>query len=66
MLIVRPAEAADLDDLVALADQLDSVNLPADRDFISERIELLWHCHVQLKIMGINAILVFDLLTDDR
>jgi arginine N-succinyltransferase len=40
VLIVRPVEVADLDDLVALADQLDSVNLPADRDFISERIEL--------------------------
>ncbi len=40
MLILRPVKAADLDDLVALAGQLDSVNLPSDRDFIAERIEL--------------------------
>ncbi len=40
MLILRPVKAVDLDDLVALAGQLDSVNLPSDRDFIAERIEL--------------------------
>ena len=38
MLILRPAEPGDLDALVSLADRLDSVNLPADRDFLAERI----------------------------
>ena len=38
MLILRPVEASDLGALVSLADQLDSMNLPADRDFLAERI----------------------------
>ena len=38
MLILRPIEPADLDDLVALAARLDSVNLPSDRDFLEARI----------------------------
>jgi arginine N-succinyltransferase len=38
VLILRPVAAADLDALVALADQLDSMNLPSDRAFLSERI----------------------------
>lgn len=40
MLILRPIERGDLDDLAALADQLDSMNLPSDREFLRERIEL--------------------------
>ena len=40
MLIFRPVAAADLDHLVALASQLDSVNLPSDRDYLAERIDL--------------------------
>lgn len=39
MLICRPAAAPDLADLVALARQLDSLNLPADPDFLADRIE---------------------------
>ena len=39
MLILRPSERDDLDDLTALADQLDSMNLPNDREFLAERIE---------------------------
>ena len=39
MLIIRPIETDDLDDLTALADQLDSVNLPHDREFLAARIE---------------------------
>ena len=38
MLILRPIEPGDLDDLVALAKMLDSVNLPSDRAFLEERI----------------------------
>ncbi len=38
MLILRPVVAEDLEDLVALASQLDSMNLPRDRDFLSARI----------------------------
>jgi len=38
VLILRPVEASDLGALVSLADQLDSMNLPADRDFLAERI----------------------------
>ncbi len=40
MLILRPVGGADLDDLVSLAGQLDSVNLPSDRDFLADRIAL--------------------------
>jgi arginine N-succinyltransferase len=39
VLILRPIELRDLDDLVALAGQLDSMNLPSDRDFLETRIE---------------------------
>jgi len=39
VLILRPVAAADLDGLVALAAQLDSMNLPSDRDFLAGRIE---------------------------
>jgi arginine N-succinyltransferase len=40
VLILRPIEMRDLDDLVVLASQLDSMNLPSDRDFLRERIEI--------------------------
>jgi arginine N-succinyltransferase len=40
VLIVRPAQPGDLSDLVALAAQLDSVNLPSDPDFLADRVEL--------------------------
>ncbi|MAE94185.1 MAG: arginine N-succinyltransferase [Deltaproteobacteria bacterium] len=40
MLILRPVEAADLPDLVELAGQLDSMNLPRDPDFLEARISL--------------------------
>ena len=40
MLIVRPVATGDLDDLVALAGQLDSMNLPQDREFLAERIRV--------------------------
>lgn len=40
MLILRPIAAGDLDDLVALADRLDSVNLPNEREFLETRIGL--------------------------
>ena len=39
MLILRPIERADLDALIALAGKLDSMNLPADREFLEARIE---------------------------
>lgn len=39
MLILRPIERRDLDDLVGLAEQLDSMNLPSDRGFLEARIE---------------------------
>jgi len=39
LLIIRPIAREDLDDLVALAAMLDSMNLPSDRQFLSERIE---------------------------
>jgi arginine N-succinyltransferase len=39
VLILRPVEVGDLDDLVTLAEQLDSMNLPSDRQFLAERIE---------------------------
>lgn len=40
MLILRPIEESDLDALVDLALQLDSMNLPADRNFLRERIRV--------------------------
>lgn len=39
MLIVRPVAKDDLDALVGLARQLDSMNLPDDRDFLEQRVE---------------------------
>jgi arginine N-succinyltransferase len=39
VLILRPIEMRDLDDLVVLAEQLDSMNLPSDRAFLEARIE---------------------------
>jgi arginine N-succinyltransferase len=38
VLILRPVETGDLDALLALAAQLDSMNLPSDRAFLEERI----------------------------
>ncbi|MEN8160696.1 MAG: arginine N-succinyltransferase, partial [Myxococcota bacterium] len=38
MLTLRPVAPHDLEALLALAAQLDSVNLPADREFLTERI----------------------------
>lgn len=40
MLILRPVRGGDLDDLLELAGQLDSVNLPQDREFLTERVAL--------------------------
>jgi len=40
VLILRPIETRDLDALVDLALQLDSMNLPADREFLAARIDL--------------------------
>ena len=39
MLILRPVGEGDLDALVNLAKQLDSMNLPSDRDFLAQRID---------------------------
>lgn len=39
MLILRPVAEPDLEALLALATQLDSMNLPADRDFLATRLE---------------------------
>ncbi len=38
--MLRPVEERDLDALVELARQLDSMNLPSDRDFLASRIEI--------------------------
>ena len=40
MLMLRPVGERDLDALVGLARQLDSMNLPSDRDFLAARIEV--------------------------
>jgi len=40
VLILRPVAKADLDALVALAEQIDSMNLPSDLDFLASRIEV--------------------------
>jgi arginine N-succinyltransferase len=40
VLIVRPIGPGDLDALVDLAHQLDSMNLPAEREFLDKRIQL--------------------------
>ena len=38
MLTLRPIDSGDLEALVDLAQQLDSINLPAERGFLEERI----------------------------
>ena len=40
MLILRPVDTGDLDGLLSLATRLDSLNLPADRDFLEARIRI--------------------------
>jgi arginine N-succinyltransferase len=40
VLILRPVREGDLGALITLAERLDSMNLPADPDFLRERIEL--------------------------
>lgn len=40
MLILRPIATGDLDRLFGLAELLDSMNLPRDRDFLAARVEL--------------------------
>jgi arginine N-succinyltransferase len=40
VLILRPIELSDLDDLMCLAGQLDSMNLPSDRGFLETRIRV--------------------------
>ena len=52
MLILRPIAAEDLEALVALARQLDSLNLPSDREFLRRRIDV--------------SLLSFDQKLDDR
>ncbi len=39
MLILRPVAENDLDAIVALAGQLDSMNLPSDREFLAQRVQ---------------------------
>ncbi len=39
MLILRPVAESDLDAIVALAAQLDSMNLPSDREFLTQRVQ---------------------------
>jgi arginine N-succinyltransferase len=39
VLILRPVAESDLDAIVALAQQLDSMNLPSDRDFLAQRVQ---------------------------
>jgi len=38
MLLLRPIETRDLEELAGLAEQLDSMNLPSNREFLRERI----------------------------
>ena len=39
MLLLRPSARCDLGDLLALAELLDSMNLPSDRDVLEQRVE---------------------------
>jgi arginine N-succinyltransferase len=39
VLILRPVAQSDLDAIVALAAQLDSMNLPSDREFLAQRVQ---------------------------
>jgi len=39
VLILRPVAESDLDAIVALAEQLDSMNLPSDREFLAQRVQ---------------------------
>ena len=64
MLILRPIERGDLDDLAALADQLDSMNLPSDREFLRERIEMSCRTFAGKLAEGEHGLYVFVL--EDR
>ena len=65
MLYLRPIERGDLDDLVALARQLDSVNLPSDRAFLHERIERSLRSFSEQLGDGETGVYVFVLVDDE-
>ena len=55
MLILRPIEPTDLDDLARLADLLDSMNLPSDRAFLTARIERSQATFARVSALGDDA-----------
>ena len=66
MLILRPIDPGDLDDLVALAEQLDSMNLPSDRGFLAARIEHSQRSFAREVEGGETGIYVFVLEDRDK
>ncbi|MCU0670012.1 MAG: arginine N-succinyltransferase [Myxococcota bacterium] len=61
MLILRPVAERDLDDLVGLAAQLDSMNLPSDRHFLAQRIHDSVRCFAGQTSRRGEAVYVFVL-----
>jgi arginine N-succinyltransferase len=59
VLILRPIRAEDLDDLLVLAGQLDSMNLPRDREFLQRRIALSERSFGERLESGESGIYVF-------
>ncbi|MBW2391213.1 MAG: arginine N-succinyltransferase [Deltaproteobacteria bacterium] len=59
MLILRPIRAEDLDDLLVLAGQLDSMNLPCDQEFLQRRIALSERSFGESLESGESGIYVF-------
>ena len=62
MLILRPIETLDLDDLFVLAEQLDSMNLPRDHEFLKERIALSLRSFSRQNDADESPIFVFALI----
>ena len=63
--MLRPVGERDLDALVELARQLDSMNLPSDRDFLASRIEISERSFAGLLDDWREAIYVFALEDTD-
>jgi arginine N-succinyltransferase len=61
VLILRPIADGDLEALVDLARQLDSMNLPSDRHFLAERIALSQRSFARELADGREAVFVFAL-----
>ena len=66
MLILRPVAPEDLGDLIALANRLDSVNLPDDREFLEARIQASMRSFAGLLHTSETGVFIFVLEDSEK